>query len=450
MVSKNLYIAIIFRVVILTGTAIGFSFLIVKNQIGLAIFIGLSLVLQIVFLIQYLNTTNRKIAYFFDAINNEDSSIYFPEKMKNTSIKELNKSLNRVNHLIQKVKIENQHQEQFYQTILEQAAVGILTVNEKGHIIVANETVKKILNYESLTHIEQLRKIDDKLYALISRLSPFQQQLILIPNEREHVALTVKASSIKLNHEKFLLVVIQDIKNELESKEIDSWIGLIRVLTHEIMNSIAPITSLSETLSKIFYKENQLISPEYLQAKDIQNTAKGLAVIQSQGNSLINFVSSYRSLTKIPKPDKELLSVLAIFDKIRILVSQEDGFDNVKFVLEINPKNLEVFADEKQLVQVLINLVKNAMQSLHQQSDGTIKLSARRNTFEKVILSISDNGPGISDQLTTQIFIPFFTTKEKGTGIGLSLSKHIMRLHQGNIQVQSIPHQQTTFTLKFP
>ena len=450
MASKNLYITLIFRVVILTGTAIGFSFFIVTNQIGLAIFIGLILVLQIVFLIQYLNTTNRKIAYFFNAIRNEDSSIHFPEEMENKSIKELNKSLNSVNNLIQKVKIENQNQEQFYQTILEQAAIGILTVNEKGHIIFANATVKKTLNYETLTHIQQLNKIDGQLFSLISKLKPFQQKLIQIPNERESVALTIKASSIILNNETLLLVVIQDIRNELESKEIDSWIGLIRVLTHEIMNSIAPITSLSETLANIFYKENQLISPEHLQAKDIQNTAKGLAVIQSQGNSLINFVSSYRSLTKIPKPDKELLSVLAIFDKIRILVSQEDGFDNVKFVLEINPKHLDVFADEKQLVQVLINLVKNAVQSLHQQSGGIIKLSARRDTFEKVILSVSDNGPGISDQLKTQIFIPFFTTKEKGTGIGLSLSKHIMRQHQGNLQVQSTPHQQTTFTLTFP
>ena len=450
MLSKNVYIILVLRVIVLTGTAIGFSFLIVENQMGLAVFIGVVLLVQMLFLIQYLNSTNRKIAYFFDAIKNEDSSIYFSEEVGNTSISALNKSLNRVNKLIQKVKIENQHQEQFYQTILEQAAIGILTINEKGHIIVANASVKRILNYESLTHIQQLKKIDKQLYTVISKLRPFQQQLIQIPNEREQVILTVKASSIILNDETLLLVVIQDIRNELESKEIDSWIGLIRVLTHEIMNSIAPITSLSETLANIFKQENQLISPTDLQEKDIQNTAKGLAVIQSQGNNLINFVSSYRSLTKIPKPDKELLSVLAVFDKIRILVSQEEGFENVKFVLEISPKNLEVFADEKQLVQVLINLVKNALQSLCEQSDGIIKLSGRSTAFGKVILSVSDNGPGIPDPLINQIFIPFFTTKEKGTGIGLSLSKHIMRLHQGSLQVQSIAHHQTIFTLKFP
>ena len=450
MASRNLYLALILRVVALTITALGFAFLVLENQLGFSFFTGSILLLQAVLLIQYLNKTNRKIAYFFNAIENQDSSIHFPEEMENQSIKDLNKSLNRVNHLIQKVKIENQSQEQYYQTILEQAAIGILTVNKKGHILFANATVKKTLNYESLTHIQQLNKIDGQLFSLISTLKPFQQKLIQIPNERESVALTIKASTIILNDETLLLVVIQDIRNELESKEIDSWIGLIRVLTHEIMNSIAPITSLSETLAKIFYKENQLISPEHLQAKDIQNTAKGLAVIQSQGNSLINFVSSYRSLTKIPKPDKELLLVQAIFEKIRILVSQEEGFDNVKFELEINTMNLEVFADEEQLVQVLINLVKNAMQSLHQQSDGIIKLRARRDTFEKVILSVSDNGPGISDQLITQIFIPFFTTKKNGTGIGLSLSKHIMRLHDGNLQVKSIPNQKTTFTLTFP
>ena len=450
MASRNLYLVLILRVIALTITALGFAFLVLENQLGFSFFTGSILLLQAVLLIQYLNKTNRKIAYFFNAIENQDSSIHFPEEMENQSIKDLNKSLNRVNHLIQKVKIENQSQEQYYQTILEQAAIGILTVNEKGHILFANATVKKTLNYESLTHIQQLNKIDGQLFSLISKLKPFEQKLIQIPNERESVALTIKASSIILNDETLLLVVIQDIRNELESKEIDSWIGLIRVLTHEIMNSIAPITSLSETLAKIFYKENLLISPEHLQAKDIQNTAKGLEVIQSQGNSLINFVSSYRSLTKIPKPDKELLSILTIFEKIRILVSQEEGFENVRFELEISSNNLEVFADEEQLVQVLLNLVKNAIQSIHQQSDGLIKLSARKNTFEKVIISVSDNGSGISDQLITQIFIPFFTTKEKGTGIGLSLSKHIMRLHDGNLQVKSIPNQKTTFTLTFP
>lgn len=449
MASKNIYLTLIIRVVFITLTSLGFAFFVMNKQFDYAIFMLFILLIQVLVLIRYLNKINRRIAYFFNAVENEDSTIHFPEKIGLKSIKELNISLNRVNHLIQKVKIENQTQEQYFHTILDQAAIGILTINDKGHILFANSTVKKILNYETLTHVQQLKKIDDKLFSLISNLNPFEQKLLQIPNERESVELTVKASSLTINGEELMLVLIQNIHNELDAKEVDSWIGLIRVLTHEIMNSIAPITSLSETLAKIFKKDGALISVKNLQVKDIAITAKGLDIIQSQGNDLINFVSSYRLLTKIPKPDKVLLSVQEIFEKIRILVSQEPGFDKIKFELLTTPENLEVFADENQLVQVLVNLVKNAIQALGNQPDGLVKMNGNQDEFGKVLLNVTDNGPGIPKELIDQIFIPFFTTREKGTGIGLSLSKHIMRLHSGNLKVQSVPNKETRFILSF-
>lgn len=449
MVSKKMYFALIFRVVILTLTTICFSFFILEKQIVLTLILSSIIFIQVILLINHLNKNNRKIAYFFNAVENEDSTIYFPEESGNKSIKELNKSLNRVNRLIQKVKIENEIQEQYYQTIIEQADVGMLSVNSKGHILFVNSKVKKLLNYESLTHLQQLKKIDKKLFTLISQLKPFEQKVFSILNERESVALTVKASTIKINTESLLLVVFQNIHLELATKEVDSWVGLIRVLTHEIMNSIAPITSLSETLVKTFRNENRLIPPIELNDNDIVNTVKGLDVIQNQGNNLINFVASYRSFTKLPRPDKELLSVQVIFEKIRILVSQESWFENVRFKIVINPNDLEVFADEKQLIQVLINLVKNAIQSLQYQKNGIIELTGTKNFSNKVVLSVSDNGPGIPNNLSNQIFIPFFTTKEKGMGIGLSLSKHIMRLHNGNLTMSSTPNHKTSFKLVF-
>jgi nitrogen fixation/metabolism regulation signal transduction histidine kinase len=426
------------------------AYLFVKNHLDFSIYMGLILVLQVVFLVKFLNRTNRKIAYFFNAVENEDSTIHFPENNGDNSIKELNKSLNRVNNLIQKVKIENQAQEQYYHTILEQATVGILTINEKGHIILANKTVKTLLDYENLTHIQQLKKINLKLFNLISSLKPFDQKLIQFPNEREMVQLTVKATPIKMDTEELLLVSIQNINNELNDKEVDSWGRLFRVLTHEIMNSIAPITSLSETLSDFYKKEEGLISPEEIKEIDIVNTVKGLDIIQNQGKDLISFVNAYRSLTKIPNPDRVILSVQTLFEKIRILVSQEEGFHNIKFVLNVTPKTLEVYADEKQIIQVLFNLTKNALESLATSSgEGVVELKGEINLLKKVVLSVSDTGNGIAPELLDQVFIPFFTTREKGTGIGLSLSKHIMRIHNGSLQVTSIPSKKTTFTLSF-
>lgn len=449
MASKNIYFRIIIRVLFLLVAIFSFTYFVLQKQLDFSIYLGIISVFQVIGLIKFLNTTNRKIAFFFNAVENDDSTIHFPVYTKDNSLKELHTSLNRVNHLIQKVKIENKTQEKYYHTILEHATIGIITINEKGHIILANKTSKKLLNYESLTHIQQLKRIDEKLFNLLSQLKPFEQKLIELHNERDLIKLTVKSTQIKIDNENLLLVIIQNISNELNDNEVDSWVKLFRVLTHEIMNSIAPITSISETLSDFYKTEKGLISPSEIKENDILDVVKGLDIIQSQGKDLLNFVESYRTLTKIPSPKKDLINVSLLFEKIKILVSQEHGFSQTKFEIIIEPENLEVFADEKQIIQVLVNLVKNALESLNQNTYGIIKLSGVKTTLGKTRLQIIDNGIGIDSNLLDQIFIPFFTTKEKGTGIGLSLSKHIMRLHGGNINVKSEINKTTAFTLEF-
>ena len=449
MASKHIYFKIIVRVLFLLIASFCFAYFILQKQIDFSIYLGIIIIFQVIGLVKFLNNTNRKIAFFFNAVENDDSTIHFPVHTKDKSLKELHNSLNRVNHLIQKVKIENKTQEKYYHTILEHATIGILTVNQKGHIILANKTAKKLLSYESLTHIQQLKRIDEKLFAIISQLKPFDQKLVELHNEREVVKLTVKATPIKIENDNLLLVIIQNISNELNDNEVDSWVKLFRVLTHEIMNAIAPITSISETLSGFYKTEKGLVAPSEITQGDIIDVVKGLDIIQTQGKDLTSFVESYRTLTKIPSPKKDLINVSSLFDKIRILVSQEEGFQQTRFMLKVEPKNLELFADEKQIIQVLVNLVKNSLQSLSGSPEGLIKLEASKSGLGKTCLLVTDNGAGIAPNLKEQIFIPFFTTKEKGTGIGLSLSKHIMRLHNGSIQVKSMPDEETTFTLEF-
>lgn len=444
-----MYLKIIVRVLLLVMTIFCFSYFLIKKQFDFSAYLGIIIVFQVIGLIKFLNATNRKMSFFFNAVENDDSSIHFPVYIKDKSLQELHKSLNRVNHLIQKVKIENKTQEKYYHTILEQATIGILTLNEKGHIVLANKAAKDLLNYESLTHIQQLKRIDEKLFLLISQLKPFDQKLIELFNEREIKKLTIKATPIKIDNQNLLLVIIQNISNELNDNEVDSWVKLFRVLTHEIMNAIAPITSISETLSDFYKTEKGLISPSEIKEEDIVDVVKGLDIIQTQGKDLTNFVESYRTLTKIPSPKKDIIKVTLLFEKIRILVSQERGFSQTKFLINVIPENLEIFADEKQIIQVLVNLVKNSLESLNQNPNGIIKLSGIKNNLGKPSLLVIDNGGGIPPNLLDKIFIPFFTTKEEGTGIGLSLSKHIMRLHGGNLHVNSILYKQTIFTLDF-
>ncbi len=449
MVSRNIYLQLLFRIILITVSAVGFAFLCFeKHYIGAFIILAL-LVAQTAYLIRYVNHTNRKIAYFFDAIKNEDFTLRFPEKLSLKSLEELNHSLNMLNGMIQDIHLKKQTQEQYYQEILKQADIGILTFNEKGHIIFSNPTVERLLNYRPLNHIKQLAQVDENLYALFEGLKPFDRKLFQLTNEREKRQLAFKSTSITLDKQNLLLVVVQDIHKELDEKETDSWVRLIRVLTHEIMNTIAPITSISESLLKFFKTGKEGSSMEEFPKEHIKSTTKGLEVIQEQGNDLISFVQSYRTLLNVPEPDREIISASKLLGKVNVLMGQYDLNNQVKIHLLTEPNDLELFVDEKQISQVLVNLAKNALQSLENRENAVIKITAGITKEHKKYIEVWDNGPGIPADLIEEIFVPFFTTKNSGTGIGLSLSKQILRLHGGALKVHSVPNEATSFVLIF-
>lgn len=447
MVSRSIYWQLIFRVVLLAVTAVGMAFVYFQQRYILSAFLLIVLVVQTYLLIQYINQTNRKIAYFFDAIKNEDFTLRFPEKLSVKSLEELNHSLNMLNVMIQDIHLKKQAQEQYYQEIIKQADIGILTFNKKGHILFANRKIEELFDYTPLNHIKQLSQVDDKLYSLFAELKPFERKLIQLTNEREKQQIALKSTSTTLNNEALILVVAQDIHQELDEKETDSWVRLIRVLTHEIMNTITPITSISESVLKYFKTNKGLIPLAEFTENHIKNTAKGLEVIKEQGSDLMEFVQSYRSFLSLPKPDKALVSAHRLLDKIKVLMSQENEHHHISFEIEANPNDLELYIDEKQISQILINLSKNAFQSLGDQEGGAIKISAGISKDHKKYISVWDNGPGIPPDLIEEIFVPFFTTKNTGTGIGLSLSKQIMHLHGGSMTV--ISRENTRFTLMF-
>ncbi|MCK0145318.1 ATP-binding protein [Arenibacter sp. F26102] len=449
MVSKNFYFQTIGRVLLISITAVLIAFLLYREKYVLAAITLAILVFQTYHLIRYVNETNRKIAYFFDAIKNEDFTLRFPEKLSVKSLEELNHSLNMLNEMIQKIHLKNQTQERFYQEILKQADIGILAINSKGHILFANPRIEQMLNYTPLNHIKQLTQVDEDLYQIFSELKPFERRMLQLTNEREKIDLAIKSSSFNMDGQELLLVVIQDIHQELDEKETESWTKLIRVLTHEIMNSITPITSISESILKYHTKggENLVQGTEY--QKRIENTIKGLEVIKDQGANLMSFVQSYRSLLNVPMPDKKIVRVHNLLEKIILLIGQDKEFSNTSIELKMNTQDLELFIDEKQITQVLINLCRNALQSLKQQQDSTIRLMAGINKSGQKFIEVRDNGPGIPDELINEIFVPFFTTKNSGTGVGLSLSKQILRMHGGNLKVNSLPNKETSFLLIF-
>ncbi|CAC9975500.1 GHKL domain-containing protein [Flavobacterium panici] len=447
MVNINFYLNIVLRIVFITISSLGFAFCFDREFYIFSFLFLFILILQVLLFIRYINYTNRKLSHFLNGIENEDFTLHFPEKDLIKPFKNLNQSLNKVNSLIHELHLKKQAQEQFYHEILKQANIGIFAFNENGHIIYSNPTVENLLNYRPLNHIKQLRQVDEKLFSFFDNLKPFEQKLFQITNEREKKQLSIKSSTINMHKENLFLVTIQDINKELEEKETDSWIKLIKVLTHEIMNSIAPITSISESILKYYKVNNKLIPISEFDEKHIINTAKGLEIISEQGDNLMSFVRSYRTLLSVPVPEKEMVPAKTLLDNIFLLINPNN--DTVKIDIEIVPENLELYIDKKQITQVLINLGKNALQSLNDQENGIIKISAGINNQDKKFIMLSDNGPGITAELMEEIFVPFFTTKTTGTGIGLSLSKQIMRLHDGTIKVHSIPNIETRFVLNF-
>jgi len=450
MYSKNLYFNIIFRVILIVLFSIVLSyFLAVDRSLRFSIICLLTLVFLTINLISYLNSTNKKIRFFFDSVRNDDSNLSFPAETKNTALRELYQSMNRVNHQIQQLKIENRQQEQYFRTLLEHLAAGIITYNDKGFILHANSSAKKLLSIEVLTHLQQIERKDHKLFEIINSIKPFERKLVAVTAEAGEIQLSLKATSFKTNENELVILSIQDIKNELDEKEIESWMKLIRVLMHEIMNSITPITSLSESLSNIYSSGGKPVLPEQVNVKTIATTLQGLNVIKEQGKGLMSFVESYRKLTRVPEPEKKLFKVADLMNRVQILYNSLEKSDKTNLSVSLTNPDLEIFADQNLISQVLINLLKNALEANESNYSGMIRIVASEGYNNHPDICVIDNGPGISEENIDEIFVPFFTTRQNGSGIGLSISRQIMKAHGGNLKVRSVPDKETVFCLSF-
>jgi nitrogen fixation/metabolism regulation signal transduction histidine kinase len=407
------------------------------------------IVLQTYFLVNSVNRTNTYLEKFFSSIQDQDSSIQFYEKAKNNSFGKLHNRMNQLNKIIQSVKIENERTGQFLQSVVDHVDIGLLSFDINGEIGIYNRAAKRYLNIQQPQQLSSLKTINDELFKILNTIKPGQDVLHKTKADNLLQSILIKATELKFESNVIKLVSFQDITNELDKKELDSWQRLIRVLTHEIMNSISPITSLTGVIAGYFKKKedgNQIPS-EKIDHQLVSKTLSGLNTIEETGKGLLVFVDKYRSLTSLPKPNLCKFTIDNLFRKCKLLM--ESNFsDNIKITLDVKPEDIAITADYAQVEQVLINLIKNAIEALSGKKNGTIHLKAF-NAEEGTIIQVEDNGIGISNDIIEDIFVPFYTTKEYGSGIGLSLSKQIMKNHDGTISVNSAPNKGSEFTLKF-
>ncbi|MBK7712147.1 MAG: ATP-binding protein [Bacteroidales bacterium] len=449
MISRNLYLNIVFRVLMIVIISVLLGYLAAGGQsVRFILICFLTLIFITINLISYLNTTNRNIRFFFDSVKNDDSSLSFPTDSNNSTFRELNSSMNRVNQQIKNLKIENRNQEQYFQILMEHIPAGIISFNEKGFILHANSSAKRLFSVDVLTHLQQIEQIDHKLYQTIKTIKPSERRLIALSTMQGEIQLSLKAAAFITKEAELIILSIEDIKNELDEKELESWMKLIRVLTHEIMNSVTPITSLSESLSVIYCRDGKPVQPEDITAKTISTTLQGLNVIKEQGRGLQSFVESYRKLTRLPEPERKRFRVSELISRVAVLYNTPDNSNKTELRVEIKSDS-ELCADQNLISQVLINLVKNALEANENNPDTQITILTDVDSNLHPLICVTDNGPGISEESIDKIFIPFYTTRQRGSGIGLSISRQIMRAHGGNLKVRSVPGRETVFCMSF-
>lgn len=404
-------------------------------------------VFQIIFLVRYSESSFKKVRLFLDNIKQDKYSQLYPVKFDGTETDDLHIEFNAILAKLKEDQAEKEANYQYFRSVFKHLSIGLITFGENGEIQILNVAAKRILNVDDLKSISDIESINKELHLAIQNLRTGGSELIKIAHPDGIMQLSVYVIELLMRGEKFKLVSLQNIQSELEEKEMEAWQNLVKVLTHEIMNSIAPISSLAGTLKgEIEYKmdHNEPLSPT-----DMEDCLLGITTIEKRSEGLISFVSDFRSLAHIPTPKFGSIGISRLFDQLEVLLQNQLEAQEIKFIKELNPKELILFGDQMQIEQVLINLLQNAIQALEDSDGKVITLRAFIDEAGKIILEVSDTGKGIEEEALGKIFIPFFTTKKKGSGIGLSLSKQIMRRHKGNIQVRSTLGEGTTFKLIF-
>jgi nitrogen fixation/metabolism regulation signal transduction histidine kinase len=414
------------------------------------ILLGLIIILQISSLLQYIQKTNRYLTTFLESIRYSDFSRSFKIEGLGSAYDGLKIAFNNVIEDFQKIRSEKEEHYFYLQNVIQHIGISLIAFRKDGHVEMINNSAKKMFQINRLNNIKELKKYSEELVKTLMELKPGKRRLVQVSDEEHILQLAMYATEFKLRNRGITLVSIQNIQSELEEQEMAAWQKLISVLTHEIMNSITPIASLSATVAKLLKDIDTTDNiPQEIDDETVEDIRKSMKTINKRSTGLIRFVESYRNLTKIPKPEFEIIPVKNIFDNVKLLMEEELQKSNIGCKRSIIPETLEVTADQEQIEQVLLNLLKNSKHALEGQEDGKIELNAFLDKKGKVAIQVVDNGPGILKDVIDKIFIPFFTTKAKGSGIGLSLSRQIMRFHGGTITANSELNVKTEFTLKF-
>lgn len=370
-----------------------------------------------------------KLTYMLDALEDKELNFRFDEGRLRD--RKFNRTLNRLRNIFNKERLDIIEQEKYYGLMLDHVNTGIAAVDETGRVIYCNKTALTILSLATFGHLRHLKTVSEPLYQAFTKVTETSEERASYYNESGRMTISLTASQARIGKASVKVIAFNDISNDIAENEQESWSKLIRVLTHEIMNTITPIASLSETLLKFDGSEKELKS--------------GLESISQSSRGLIRFVDSYRNLTRIAAPVKKAFYLRDLIERVFNLTKEQALSSGVTCTYVEKTDDIILYADEVQITQIFMNLVKNAIQA----EATAVEITADINSYEHIIINVKNNGIPISRESQTEIFVPFFTTKQEGTGIGLSLSRQIMRLHNGTLTLSQSDDTGTTFCLIF-
>ena len=449
MVFSSFRFKVLFRVVVLALLLALFIYLVGDaDKIVTSILVGMLILGAIIELFYYLERTNRKLTRFLESVRYSDFiSGFSSDNELGKSFKNLNKAFNEVLEAFRLARSEKEESWQYLNTVVQQVGTGLLSFDEDGNVELINTTAKKYLRAPQIHSITEIQKSSDALYKLLIEIEPGESTLFQLDFKTN---LAVYATELVMRQKSYKLITMQNIQPELQQKEIESWQNLTRVLRHEIMNSITPIASLTSTMKDILVEDlDQKNGTFEIGTEAVDDLQDGLNTIENRSQGLIRFIDAYRDYTSIPAPKLKKIVLSDLIDHVTNLLKIEIRKSSVDFEWEVEPSDLTVKVDEELMEQVLINMLKNAIEAVNENNDPKVRLKGFVDQDNHVIITLRDNGQGILPEAQEKIFIPFYTTKKTGSGIGLALSRQIMQLHNGSLSVESNPDEYSEFILKF-
>jgi two-component system nitrogen regulation sensor histidine kinase NtrY len=447
MIFKNIEWRITIRVIIMFASLIAESFFLVKGWFLAAAILSPVIIYSVVEFFRFHKEAQVELNQFVESIHYRDFSRNFDVKHAPADLQPLRKGFNEINSTFKVISKEKETQYQYLQKILELVDTGILSYkHDDGQVVWINETLKQMIHVPYLKTIHSLSKRDEELYKQIVALKPGETKIATAHAEKKSFKVLLSATAFQTDGEKFKLIAFQNVDEALDETESKAWQKLLSVMTHEIMNSIAPISSLADTLKNMLQESYSGLNNNSGSVDDLK---LGIDTIKKRSEGLLKFAETYRNLNKITTLNLKRVYVRDLFENLSTLMEPTLDQKNIEMEIVLKDTDLVLEADTTLIEQVLINLLVNSIDAVKDREEAKIILSADMTANKKVLIKVTDNGQGMSEEVLDKIFIPFFSTKKSGSGIGLSLCKQIMMLHHGNIHAQSIEGKGTSFLLQF-